>query len=173
MIFVPSGDQAGQASSSLPPVAAPLPHRPQPVVPPVSPAATRGGLVRSSSARAASNKRASNRAVAINVSPPLPGEDGDLIGADNTLVYTVHEGVRLSPQDCSLAPPPVRKQAHKEARQNVTRYMGFALGWNRKSECAPLRRVSACCGSATPPVAKWLKQHLTSRRKVEGDKSMV
>src|SRR6266480_4821417 len=54
---------------------------------------------------AASNTRAINRAVAINVSPPLPGEDGDLIGADNTLVYTVHEGVRLSPHEWSFAFP--------------------------------------------------------------------
>ena len=155
MIFVPSGDQAGQASSSLPPVAAPLPHRPQPVVPPVSPAATRGGLVRSSSARAASNKRASNRAVAINVSPPLPGEDGDLIGADNTLVYTVHEGVRLSPHEWSFAFPLLfaRMLAQQEGgtvhrTHQVQRPSAFPapLPWQQGvSESVWLTRQTHCC----------------------------
>src|SRR5947208_6451527 len=37
---------------------------------------------------------------------------------------------------------------------------------------APLRRVYACCRSATPLVSRWLKQRLTLRRKVTGDYSM-
>src|SRR5205814_8746244 len=38
---------------------------------------------------------------------------------------------------------------------------------------APLRRVTARCRSAIPPVSKWLKQHLTFTRKGWGNNSMV
>jgi hypothetical protein len=41
------------------------------------------------------------------------------------------------------------------------------------SQSAPLRRVYACCRSATPLVLKWLKQRLTLHRKVARDSSMT
>jgi hypothetical protein len=73
-------------------------------------------------------------------------------------------------------------------RWSVVRIFAAALDWpgpgwgqqrdqspSRQSmmkDSAPLRRVFACCGSATPLVSKWLKQRLTLRRKVAGDGSM-
>ena len=52
---------------------------------------------------------------------------------------------------------------------------GYLLFVRRKASwtSAPLRCICACCDSATPLVSKWLKQHLTFRRKVRGDSSMV
>src|ERR1700756_701934 len=48
-----------------------------------------------------------------------------------------------------------------------------SLRESKQYDRAPLRRAHACCGSATPLVSKWLKGHLTFRRKVRGGMSMV